>query len=330
MTEALLLELLGEAIDPGAPAWVKEITAFDAAAPCGACCWLTAGPWTLRASGLKSGPLGYASLRHAATVQAATVQAATAQPSREAVSSGLLPRPFYGVRLAALERLARALVADPELEPVPAGGSPEAEGLSKETCRRGSATALARGPAPGPTGPGRERARWPGPGRSVEIRARALGGAVRPLAGPADRRRGGPSLSAERFPARRGRGAGWWRPWRSWRTDKERRVHPGAGSGRACSHGARCDPCSGSQSEWSLDEWDLDERSERVVRRSGSAALGRSMLRRDRSATREARAPQPVCRCDPRERPGALPLGELLRWASRTLRGSRRRWRCGA
>jgi len=300
VTEALLLELLGEAIDPGAPAWVKEITAFDAAARAGV---LLADGWPLDPASQR--PEVWAARLRILEARGDGASGAGASGDgaalAEAVSSALAA-PFYAVRLAALERLARALISNPEIVPyLPAVA--DAKGLSKETCRTLS-DALARGGA-----------RSAGLAESaLAARTRALGGDQsraleelfdlwidRPIGADAIR------VLRGRFPLGEvGRGL------------VEALALVADGQGEALL-GPDLDlvltaldgPVPGSQSEWSLDEWDLDERSERVVRRSGSAALGRAM--RDRSAN-ERLSPRSRLRCV-QGAAWALPLGELLRWA---------------
>ncbi len=289
VTGAEVRALLQDALEPGAPTWVGEVTVLDAAARAGL---LLAGDPTAALDRPRP-ELWAAGLR----VLDAELDGAALE---RALSSGLAA-PFYGVRLAALERLARALVADPELEPfLPrlAGGG----GLSLETCAEVSA-ALARAGA-----------------RSTDLAESALLARTRALGGDRtraleelfdlwlDRPIGAEAVRSlrERFPA----------------------GEPGHGLVEALALMAAEGASSTLEPDLdavlsalerplatSLDEWDLDERSERVVRRSGSTALGRSMLRRSSD-------PELAPRSQLRWIQGAawsLPLPELLR-ESWTLR----------
>lgn len=283
VTAAELRTLLEGTLDQEAPAWVGEVTALDAAARAGVL--LARDPTSERdrprpevwAAGLR-------------VLDSAGDGAALC----EALSSGLAA-PFYGVRLAALERLARALVADPELEPfLPQLAA--AGGLSAETCAEISA-ALARAGARS-----RDLAE-----SALLARTRGLGGeAVRALEELFDVWLDRPvDAAAVRYLRLRFPGG-----------------EPGHGLVEALALMASDRATSPLKPDldavlaalerplaMSLDEWDLDERSERVVRRSRSTALGRAMLQR---ASDSELAPRSRLRWI-QGAAWCLPLRELLR-----------------
>jgi hypothetical protein len=298
VTQAQLLDLLEGRVGPAAPAWVGEVSALDAAARAGLLL-VDDRPELLPE---RRPELWAAALRVLDTRGDGPALAA-------ALSTGLAA-PFHGVRVAALDRLARALIASPDLTPfLPAIAS--APDLTLETCGELS-VALARAGA-----------------RSEALAESALLARTRALEGNA------PRALAELFDL--------WLD-RPVSADAVRFLRqqfpvPGIGSGlvEALAMVAEVDsgPVQGPvvldavmtaldiplaapaetggeaerfRNEQGLDEWDLDERSERLARRSGSAELGRFML----DLTSEQRlSPRRRLRCI-QVAAWTLPMGELL------------------
>ena len=282
-----LLRTVAPLLGPGLSDWVLEVAALEAAARAGAL--LSGGPADLDPA-----------LRP--EVLAARIRVHDAGPDGAALAhrlAGALASPFHAVRRAALERLARALVTDPELTPfLPdlAG----AEGLTDETCLLLS-DVLGRGGA-----------------GSRPLAAAALTARVRVLEDEPlraleelfdlwlDRPVSADAVGylREQFPA----------------------GSPGRGlvealalvaSGAPPPDSAPLEPAPDvaaaigvmrGELALPLDDWDLDERAERIARRSGSADLGRALLGLVDGGELSSRARQ---RCV-RGAAWALTLDELL------------------
>ena len=301
VTRAQLLGLLGGTVGAAEPAWVREVSALDAAARAGL---LLVDDRTERLQDRRP-ELWAAALR--------VLDTGGDGPALAMALSAGLAAPFHGVRLAALERLTRALISNPELAPLlPAIAA--TPGLTPGTCGELSA-ALAR------AGASSEALAE----SALVARTRALGGDApralaelfdlwldRPVSADAVR------LLRGRFPAR-GLGGGL--------VEALALVAEGAGPTTlepadlvAVMMALDLPPVSPAEgeaelerfrNELNLDEWDLDERAERVARRSGSAALGRAML--DRSS-KLGLSPRGRLRCV-QAAAWVLPVGELLRRA---------------
>jgi|GEM_PF-3082716 len=298
VTRAQLMGLLQGTVDPAEPSWVAEVAALDAAARAGL---LLVDDQPDRLAERRP-ELWAAALRVLDTRGAGAALAA-------ALSAGLAA-PFHGVRLAALDRLTRALISDPTLTPfLPAIAA--TPGLTLETCGELSA-ALARAGA-----------------RSEALAESALLARTRALEGNA------PRALAELFDL--------WldRPVSAGAVRFLRHRYPARGSSgglvEALAMVAEFDPnlprevvdlgavmmafdvppagpgekggeVERFRDELQLDEWDLDERSERVARRSGSARLGQAMLDR---TSEVGLSPRRRLRCV-QAAAWTLPLGELL------------------
>lgn len=298
VTRGQILQLLEGTVDPAAPSWVGEVGALDAAARVGL---LLVDD---RPDGLpeRRPELWAAALRVLDTQGDGSTLAA-------ALSKGLAA-PFHVVRLAATDRLARALVSNPELAPfLPEIAATPA--LSLETCDELGA-AIARAGA-----------------RSEALAESALLARTRALEGNA------PRALAELFDL-----------WLDRPVSAEairflrQRFHArsiGGGLVEALAMVAELDPnlplrpvdldavmmaleipladltelggeLERFHDELDLDEWDLDERSERVARRSRSEVFGRAMLGRATESGLSSRRRQ---RCV-QAAAWTLPMAELL------------------
>ena len=266
----------------GAPDWVVEVEALDAAARAGAL--VGAGPDGDDAAARPE-------------VEAARVRVFHARGDGEALRArlaGALSSPFHAVRRAGLERLARALVSDPELFPALPALAAE-PGLIPATCL-GLSDALARAGA-------RSRAHA---SAAFVARARALEGEPlraleelfdlwidRPVAP------GAVAYLREAFPAGApGRGLVEVLALVAARR-AEVEPAPDVVAVLDVMHGVLALP---------LDDWDLDERAEQIARRSASPDLGRALLLLASKDTLSARARE---RCV-RSAAWALPMDELL------------------
>ena len=298
VTRAQLRDLLEGTVDPAAPPWVSEVSALDAAARAGLLL-VDDQPDLLPE---RRPELWAAALRVLDTRGDGPALAA-------AISAGLAA-PFHVVRLAAMDRLARGLISNPELAPLlpMVAATP---GLTKETCGELGA-ALARAGA-----------------RSEALAESALLARTRALEGDASR------ALAELFDL--------WldRPVSAEAVRFLRQRFPARGIGgglvEALAMVAELDPnlplrpvdldavmmaldvpladlteLGGELERFrdglDLDEWDLDERSERVARRSRSAVFGRAMLGRTTDGGLSSRSRQ---RCV-QAAAWTLPMAELL------------------
>lgn len=287
-----LQALISGAIDASAPPWVSEVTALDAAARAGV---------LLAEEGLTAGGA------ERPEVWAAGLRVLDTEGDGEGLAAALaagLAAPFHAVRLAAVERLARALVAHPEVSPFlpQIASKPE---LSAETCGQISATFAQAG----------ARSRTLAEA-ALEARIRACGGDPlraleelfdlwldRPIAADAV------AYLRTRFQeGARGRGLVEALALVAEGQLAERR---GAGSQGAGSLGADVGAALAALGQplvLPLDEWDLDERAERVAGRPGVSSLGLAML--DQSAA--AGLPERTRLRWVRGAAWAAPLQELL------------------